>query len=205
MRVIAFCGPKGCGKDTAAKRLFVRGPNFVHVNFAGPMKSGVQAMFGFSTSELEDPNKKESELTRWPYLIPRAVMQDIANYVRDKYGPDFWAMRWLGYIGDLARKHPNQEKLVVVCTDLRFPAEELSAILSVNGHIAYVDNDKVEMARYRGLEAKDPLWCNASEAHAETLRTHTIHNMDGHFIRNNGTLDELYQEVDKAFPFETWP
>src|ERR1700748_2579418 len=83
-RIIALCGPKGSGKSTAAQYLLARNSIagvdlFVHHPFAKQLKMACGDIFGLTHEEMNDPDLKEVELTRWPFKKPRRIMTDAAK------------------------------------------------------------------------------------------------------------------------------
>ena len=86
--VVAFIGPKRCGKDTAA--LFLNNEYGYHTyKFAAPLKAAVCALFGFTTQQVEGPEKDIVD-SRWN-VTPRSVLQvfgtEISQYAVAKYFP----------------------------------------------------------------------------------------------------------------------
>lgn len=200
MRIVAFCGPKGSGKDTAAKYLLARSsiisPSlFMQVNFADTVKAICGLMFGFSQADLYDAVLKEVVYKEWPYRTPRELMQNVANTARNLYGSDIWVRAW-------ERKVRMVKSGCIVVTDLRFPDEELPKLREFGGKIFYVDNPRIEAERERGIATGDPLWVNISESWATVLR-----NEADAIIPNDGCdLAKLHMEVHKAFTthFGNW-
>jgi energy-coupling factor transporter ATP-binding protein EcfA2 len=192
MRVIAFCGPSGSGKDTAAKYLFARNsltktshslPLFEHIPFADPIKQVCRIMFGLTNEECTDAVLKDRELTRWPYLEPRKIIRDEANHLRDVYGYDIHARAWDRTVG-------HSIAMCAVVTDLRFPNEELPAIRARGGKVVYIRNAKVEEERLRGIEAGDEKWLNVSESYYPIL----LKEADA-IIDNNDSIAQLHEAV----------
>jgi hypothetical protein len=115
--IVAFTGKKGHGKDTAAQCLMLQG-SFRHKNFAEPVKIVCHTMYGLQPEEMHDPILKEKTLERWPHKTPRHLMQEVAQFARDKY-PEIWVVNWIRRVDA-----PLKEGLDIVCTDLRYLNEE---------------------------------------------------------------------------------
>lgn len=189
MRIIAFCGPKSSGKDTAAKYLLARNSLmrsnlFVQINFADPLKAACGIMFGLSDAEMNDPILKEKPLDRWPYVTPREILQKVAKLFRTMYAPDFWVRGW-------ERKMLHVKTGCIVVTDLRH-VEELDKLKEYGAKIVYIHNPKVEKARAEGIASGDPLWSDQSEAFAEVLRL----NADVVIPNDGAHMDTLHAHVD---------
>lgn len=190
MRILAFCGPKSSGKDTAATYLLARNSLlneklFEQMNFADPLKSAVQSIFGVTYKELNEMPFKEQLLDRWPYLIPREVLQNMAKQMRTFYGPDVFARRW-------GERIKQATAACVVCTDLRH-LEELDLMEQLGATIIYVENARVEKEMVDGRANGDPLWSDVSESHYALLkaRAHRI-------IPNDRGINDLHEMCDKA-------
>lgn len=190
MRVIAFAGPKSCGKDTAAKRLLARNALagttiFQQVNFADPLKAACGLIFGFTQNEMFDADLKEVPLNRWPYKTPREVLQNVGQLFRTMYAQDIWVKAW-------QRRIQATTAACIVVTDLRHE-EELDLLKQMGAKIIYVANDRVEALRAKGIAENDPMWTDFSEAFARVMRSQA--DLE---IPNNKDLPELYQHVDQA-------
>ena len=76
MRIIAFCGPKGCGKDTAAKVLFEKNEYrdiyntgkrlFRHSPMAEGVKNVCEDFFGWDMYDMSRMDFKETPIEYWP-------------------------------------------------------------------------------------------------------------------------------------------
>ena len=199
MRIICFTGPKGSGKDTAARYLLNQNPElsfhqiFQQINFADPLKKACGLIFGFTDLEMSDALLKEKVMDRYPHKSPREVLQHVANTMRTLYSPDIWVQAW-------QRRLPTMEAECLVCTDLRHP-EELDLLRQYKAKIVYVENPAVSQAqRDAQLQAKGDLsihdtstklWNDPSESFYPLMRL----NSDA-VITNDGTITELHQQVD---------
>lgn len=205
-RLIAFCGPKGCGKDTAANYLLARNtvspishlPYFCRLNFADPLKQVVCLTFGLNEEEVYNPLLKEKVLDRWPHQTPRALLQDVANHFRRTYSQDIWVRSWQRNVNMHASKY-----LAIVCTDLRH-TEELDELRLLGAKVFYIHNPDAEATRKKGIEDGNPLWTDTSEAF-----TPTLYRVADEVIDNSGSIDELQTKVGEAVQrhfgdFHTW-
>lgn len=193
MRIIAFAGPKGCGKDTAARYLIARNSllkdtMFRQINFAESLKLIVELGFGYTPAELNDPALKEVMIDRWPNKTPRAMLQNVANLFRTLYAQDIWVKAW-----ERKAKMLSTSGNCLIVTDLRH-IEEVEKLRELGAKVVYIHNDKVEEERRLGIERGDPLWCDSSEAFAEHLRLEA-----DVIVHNDGvSLDNLYTNTHKA-------
>lgn len=191
MRIVAFAGPKGSGKDTAAKYLLARNSLlkanlFGQQNFADPMKLACSLCFGLTQAEMYDPPLKEVMLDRWPYKCPRDLMQSFANLMRTMYAPDIWVKAW-------ERRVRLVNPGCIVVTDLRFQ-EEYDVLKALGAKIVYVHNPRVEAIRAEGILNNDPLWCDSSEALAPFLRKVA----DAELQNDGASLDILHTQVHEV-------
>lgn len=208
-RIIAFCGPKYSGKDTAAKVLLdLRDRNgnavFRRAPFAEGVKNICREMFGYTDYELEDPVGKETPTEYWPHLAPRYPMMDIANFLRDKYSSEVHVKRWerktQEYELQRAMLKPGATAKAHVITDLRFPEEV--EMLKRNGALTiYVQRDEAEQSLKTAKEAGDLMAANVSESHYQML-----YEAAKVIVRNNFDILTLHLRVLEAvdFHFGRW-
>jgi hypothetical protein len=205
--IIGICGLIGSGKDTVADYL-VNVHEFRRESFAGTLKDAVSAVFGWDRTLLEGRTKASREwreqVDPWwaerlnmPLLTPRWVLQYWGTEVmRRGFHDDIW-------IASIENKIRNLRDNVVI-SDCRFP-NEISSIRNAGGIIV------------RTCRGPDPKWFHAAEvvnrgptqnlswaSNRSVLDTFKIHasetawvgtNFD-HVLDNNGTMDELYSQVD---------
>lgn len=201
MRIVALCGPKTCGKDTAGRALFnmnnstqpatAKGGSyfFRHAQMAEGVKNICKEMFGYSQHQLEDGVLKETKTEEWPHLEPRWPMMDIANWLRDKYGGDVHVRRWLRVAQEHeAAKLPRTE-ICHVMTDLRFP-EEVEMLKEHGGLILYIHRPEAEAALAVAQGRGDAMAKNQSEAHYAMLMEEA-----DHIVHNDSTIDRLHAQV----------
>lgn len=88
LKLIAFTGPAGCGKDTAAIHL-AGNYGFVKVSFAEAMKEGVKTMFGLDDDHVYG-SKKEDIIPELG-VSPRHILQTLGtDWGRTMLHPDIW-------------------------------------------------------------------------------------------------------------------
>lgn len=187
-RILAFAGPKTCGKDTAAKyplslNAVFGDKAFVQVNFADPLKQVCMAIFGLTHEMCYDPIQKEMPIPWMPAYTPRQILQNVAHMFRTMYAQDIWVRAW-------ERNILTQTSKCIITTDLRH-VEELTRIRQLGGKVIYVLNPRVEEIRREGRKVGDPRWSDSSEAYAEML-----HSEADCVVTNDGLdVQALHKEV----------
>lgn len=137
-RLVAFCGPAGCGKSTAAARL-VREYGFTRLRFAGPLKDMLQAI-GLGDVDT-DGALKETPCDLLDGKTPRHAMQTLGTeWGRMCIGPNFWVGLWERRADILLSKGVN-----IVCDDCRF-ANEAEAVHRLGGLIVRIYGSSSEAA-----------------------------------------------------------
>lgn len=127
-QLIAFSGFAGTGKDTAAEAL-IEHYGYQKMAFAGPLKKVCQIVFGLTDEEIAHRILKENQLSRWPFLSPRQIMQKVGTELfRDNF-PGVW-------IEAFKREALKLDKVVV--TDCRFP-DEVNAVHELGGKVIRID------------------------------------------------------------------
>ena len=206
--IIGVCGFIGSGKDTVADYL-VNLHHFRRESFANTLKDAVAAVFGWDRTMLEGRTKQAREwreqVDSWwaqrldiPHLTPRWILQNWGtNILRIGFHDDIW-------IASLENKLRNSQDDVVI-SDCRFP-NEIAAIKQSGGIVVRV---------VRGAE---PEWYDAAMSHnrgpngnstwalsgrrLEQLGVHAsetawVGTKFNAVLDNNGTLDDLYQQVKR--------
>lgn len=207
MRVIAFCGPKTCGKDTAANALYdqnyPKAPNiyFRQASFAEGVKNVCQEFFGWDHAQMAESTFKETPIPLWasgPEMAPRWPMMDIANWLREKYGFDIHAQRW-----ERQAFTYDTPGIAHVVTDLRFP-NELAYMKKHDAFVIYVKRDQAEEALKSAKAKGDAMALNPSEAHYDLLIQYARNH--GRVIENNTTITDLHAQVQNAVKerFQHW-
>ena len=205
--IIGVCGFIGSGKDTVADYL-VNLHHFRRESFANTLKDAVSAVFGWDRTMLEGRTKqarewREQQDNWWTnrlgmVITPRWVLQNWGTEVcRNGFHDDIW-------IASLENKLRNSTDDVVI-SDCRFP-NEIQAIKQSGGRVVRV------------VRGPEPEWYNAavscnrgpngnstwalSGRKLEQLGVHAsetawVGTQFDVVLDNNGTLDDLYQQVKR--------
>jgi len=206
--IIGVCGFIGSGKDTIADYL-VNLHHFRRESFANTLKDAVAQVFGWDRMMLEGRTKQAREwreqVDPWwaqrlgiPHLTPRFILQQWGTEVcRKNFHDDIW-------IASLENKLRNSKDDVVI-SDCRFP-NEIKAIKQAGGIVVRV------------VRGPEPEWYDAavsvnrgpngnstwalSGRRLEQLGVHAsetswVGTKFNSVLDNNGTLDDLYQQVKR--------
>ncbi len=84
--IIAFVGPAGCGKDTAAEYL-INHHNYTRLSFADPLRDFV---FAVDDSIAGVVNEKGWEAAKREHPFVRATLKRIGNAARNHISPNVW-------------------------------------------------------------------------------------------------------------------
>lgn len=170
-RVIALCGAAGCGKDTAGHHL-KNHLGFGLLKFAGPLKAGLCAMFGWSPELLENGEWRERVL---PDIgkSPRQLMQTLGtDWGRALVHPDLWRL--------LARQRINEAAAMglpgVVFTDCRF-VNEAQLVKEFDGSV-------IQVVR----QAAKPIASHVSEAGIPAALVDAV-------VFNDESLESFYASI----------
>lgn len=204
--IIGVCGLIGAGKDTIADYL-VNIHEFRRDSFAATLKDAVSSVFGWDRDMLEGRTRSSREwreqVDPWwaerlgmPNLTPRWVLQYWGTDVcRNHFHDDIW-------IASLENKM-RKSKDDIVISDCRFP-NEIKAIRNAGGHVIRVvrgaEPEWYEYAEALNAGPKHIGWALARDA----LSKYKIHASEtawigtkfDRVIDNNGTMDELYAQVN---------
>jgi len=198
--IIGVVGFIGSGKDTVADYL----QNFYEFrreSFASTLKDAVAAVFGWDRTMLEGRTKEAREwrecVDPWwaerlamPTLTPRWVLQYWGTEVcRRGFHDDIW-------IASLENKLRNSKDNVVI-SDCRFP-NEISSIRNAGGKIVWVQRGALPEWYDTALKANQ-----GSIVAINDLKMKKIHASETSWVGtefdavldNNGTIDNLYQQV----------
>ena len=180
MDIIAFTGVAGSGKSTAAQFL-VKQHSFKLIKFAEPLKSMLHQFYRSAGVVHENliEEKIEGRLKEAPchYLnnnTPRFAMQTLGTeWGRNIMGRSFWTNAWTTAV-------VNSNMASIVCDDCRFE-NEAEALRQMGGKIVQIVREGA------GLE-------DSHESEQIKIDPDLV-------IHNNGTLDDLYKEVDQCLQF----
>ena len=198
--IIGVCGLIGSGKDTIADYL-VNIHEFRRDSFAATLKDACAAVFGWDRTMLEGRTKSSREWREQPdewwsqrlgrEITPRYILQHWGTEVcRQGFHDDIW-------IASLENKLRTAKDDVVI-SDCRFP-NEIRAIREQGGHVIRVMRGAEPGWYELAVEAN-----HGNHASQEALRDIGIHASETSWIGtkfdrvldNNGTLDELYAQVN---------
>jgi hypothetical protein len=193
--IIAISGLIGSGKDTVADYL-VNLHEFRRESFAGNLKNAMCEIFGWNRDMLEGRSKSSREwreqVDEWwatrlnmPHLTPRWILQHVGtDVIRGHFHDDMW----LASLENKLRKTDDD----IVISDVRFKNEV--KMLKDLGAVC------IEVTR-----GDRPGWYqHAVDGDIEKLETLKVHRSEYDWIGtefdavidNNGTLDELYKQVE---------
>jgi len=161
-------------------------PFFGRTPFAKGVKQICHDVFGYSWEDMDDAVFKEAATLEWPHVAPRWPMMDIANWMREKYGPDVWVQ---ACARSIAHQHKEAPYGAYLITDLRFP-NELTWLKKQNSLIIYVERDEAEMKLAKAINAGDAMALNPSEAHYALMRSEA-----DVVLANNGEIYEARNEL----------
>lgn len=205
--IIGICGFIGSGKDTIADYL-VNLHGFRRESFANSLKDAVALVFGWDRTMLEGRTKQSREWREqqdewWSQrlgmkITPRIVLQQWGtNVLRAGFHDDIW-------IASLENKLRGIQDDVVI-TDCRFP-NEIKAIRAAGGQVVRVvrgpEPKWYEAAKSVNLGPDaNPSW-SISKVKLEKLGIHAsetswVGTDFNAVLDNNGTLDDLYQQVKR--------
>ena len=132
-RLIGLTGRAGCGKDTVADYLTWAG--YQKYALAGPIKAGLNAMFGFTDEDWTDRSWKEAPQGELAWRSPRYLAQTLGTeWGRALVADDIWLRLF-----ERAWNKLRCETLTVgmVVTDVRF-ANEAALIRRLGGAIVEI-------------------------------------------------------------------
>lgn len=195
--VLAFVGPAGCGKDTAAKFVMAEHPMAFNLKFAGALKDLSSLLFGWDRVRLdEDLEYKEAEAF-WPdgtpvSTYPGGKMSKLHGRVRTRreilqlVGTDMFRQQldknvWL----QAASASIPAGVPLIVATDIRFDNE--IEFLRNQGHAVYC----VKLGRRRAKQGTEASGHVSELGISESL-------VDGHALIDDGDFDVLRSEALRA-------
>ncbi len=183
--IIAFCGLAQSGKSTAVRavRQFLKAnaPNAaVHeLSFAEPLKETYRAITG--EAFLDVAEYKNAPSAMFEGLTNRQVIQKIGtDALRNSFDKRIWIKCLQKKVEGIAQ---NGHESYILISDLRF-ANEADWVIRNNGIVVQIQRKGV-----------------VSDGH-ESENTTVVYGSDktvlvpGHIIKNDGTLEELYEKIN---------
>jgi hypothetical protein len=145
-RIVAFSGPAGSGKTTAAKHL-VTDHGYRRIRFADPLKDMLRD-FGLTFDQIDGP-LKETPCDTLCGKTPRSAMQTLGDeWGRQLIGGDIWVQAWERRLEE-AMLWSSDTRIVV--DDLRYP-NELDALLRRNALIVRVHRPEAKAVESHASE-----------------------------------------------------
>ncbi len=201
---IGICGYINSGKGTVGDILELKG--FIKDSFAAPLKDAISVIFGWDRKMLEGDTKESREWREQadPYwserfgydFSPRLALQLMGSEAgRDVFHKDLWI------ISLLYRNQKNlQEGKNIIVTDCRF-RNEITAIHNAGGIIVRVKRGEEPEWYLTAMRANE----GNAEAEYRMEKEYKIHRSEWDWIGahmdctiiNNGTLEELHQNVER--------
>ena len=136
-RIVAFSGPAGSGKTTAAKHL-VGEHGYRRIRFADPLKDMLRD-FGLTFDQIDGP-LKETPCDTLCGKTPRRAMQTLGDeWGRQLIGGDIWVRAWERRLKEAMLWSSDTRSVV---DDLRYP-NELDALLKHDALIVRVHRPAV--------------------------------------------------------------
>ena len=205
MNTIGLLGNIGSGKNTVAQYLSTKG--CIPTSFAGPLKDVCANIFNWDR-ELLEGETDESRTFRetvdmfWtkklsiPNFTPRLALQLIGTDVMRNH---FDENIWISSLEYRVKKLHHQNECVVI-SDCRFQ-NEINIIRSMNGITLLVERDDKPEWYDIALKANEG---DAVARHIMNRDFKHIHSSEwdwigchiDHKIKNNGTKEELFEQVD---------
>ena len=205
--IIGIVGFIGSGKDTVADYL-VNLHQFRRESFANSLKDAVSAVFGWEREMLEGRTKQSREWRetvdefwakrlKMPKLTPRWVLQYWGTEVVRK---GFHDDMWVASLENRLRKSTDD----VVITDCRFP-NEIKAIRAAGGRVVRIkrgaEPEWYEAAKSMNRGPSRNMNWALSKQKIERLGIHAsetawVGTKFDVVLDNNGTLDDLYKQVE---------
>lgn len=166
MRIIAFTGPGGAGKNTAAEGLGTEW-DVITVAFATPLYEMAAVALGITPAQVNQLKEQGDKAVR-------ALLEQLGDVVRKTIRPDYLIVRLVDTLRELEDSQDTPELAVI--TDLR-TEEEASWVRAMRGHVIHV-------ARPAGT----------SDSLHSTNKPITMDQGDGYLL-NAGTMEDLEEEA----------
>lgn len=201
--IIGVCGLIASGKSSIADHLATN-YGFEKISFADPLKDSLHVLFNWDRQQLEG-DTKESRAWREQVdealskefgreITPRSMMQEYGTEVmRNNLHYDIWC------IIIKLRMLQHREKHYVI-PDVRFPNEK-EVIKSVGGELWQVRRGKRPSWWFDAIKTNEGTmnYMRGYEGvHESEYRWVDFDSAFDRILKNKGTLDELYEQIDKC-------
>ena len=173
-KVIGIHGFARSGKDTVADYI-LSNDGVVKYSFANPLKDAVSKLFNIPREDLDGDNREEI-LPQWGLSIRQILQRFGTESMRNVFGDDFWIKKAQHTIDWAIEQHGE---LTVVISDVRFQNE--ADFCRDNGILIYIERPDAD-----GVVGDIG---HASESGVNL-------NTSDYYINNDGSIEELYKEVD---------
>lgn len=171
--LIGLVGKAGSGKDTVATQL-VEKHGFKRMALADPLRDIVQLAFVLDHDNVWDRELREQPIEFLNDWTVRKLLQFVGT---ELFRRQVWDDIWMHNL--LQRLEPGQNYVI---SDIRFPNEMSGLLNGFGGVTKFVDVIR------EGCDGAVGIPNHESEAH--TFKADIV-------IDNNGTLEELYDKVEK--------
>lgn len=183
-KLIGLLGKARSGKDTSADYL-IKHHKYTKTSFANPLKNACTAVFGFTDEQLYG-DLKETVDKRWG-ISPRQAMQFVGTdlfrkqfgQIAPHIGEDVWIRSFMINYNNNNNIHNNN----TIIADVRFQ-NEIDAVKELGGIVIKITRDDAEKMTKHGD--------HESEFNQDSLTGYDLE------IKNNGTLDDLYKQLEKV-------
>lgn len=167
MRIIAFTGPGGAGKNTAAEGLSSCIWHTNEVAFASPLYEMAAVVHGTTPDKI-------AMMKRMGESSIRALLEQLGDVVRTTIRPDYLIVRLVDTLRELEESQDTPELAVI--TDLR-TEEEAAWVRAMKGLVIHVSRPE-----------------GTSTSQHSTNQPITMEQGDGYLL-NAGTIEDLRQEA----------
>lgn len=190
-KLIGICGHARSGKDTVGAYLHASRDNTWKLAFADPLKQAAATLFGIPEDSFYEEDLKEVADPFWgvsprqiaQFFGTEMVRQNVGRLIPE-LGENFWIRRLIQTLNGTGDSVAYDADDVVIITDVRFQ-NEYDWIISQGGIIIHLTRP--------GADGTVGISGHASESGISFIDPdHT------YLIVNNGTLEELYEEVDRV-------
>lgn len=184
LTVIGLHGKPRSGKDTVANYLIKK----LNLKRYGPsvrVKDTTAAMFNIPRNYLDDDAKKDEYDPFWKMTYREMAQKVGKESSRDVFGDNFWMQhvgRELLVIEEINKLFPGGCNGIVLA-DIRYASEIQWIEENTNGIVAYIIRDDLPESSGKGHPAENGLPIELADI----------------VINNNGTIDDLYKQVDREF------
>ena len=189
-KLIGICGHAGSGKDTVADYIRHAHDDTWKLAFAKPLKEAAAILFGIPLDAFTETDWKEVPDAYWN-LTPRQMAQffgtemvrETASKLLPGIGSDFWIHRLIMTLRGEDESCEYTEDDVVIIPDVRFQ-NEYDWIIDQGGIIIHLTRPGADgTVGIRGHSSEGGI------VNMAPLQTYELYNL--------GTLEELYEKVDK--------